>query len=175
MGNLEESTGPWFGAAFDPSQVNRHTVGFMSFVLQANGDGSLTYTVNGVTVVKSVNRFAFRKNDLSGSYQGHVVMRGDDPRGGSYDDATFTIDDQGDHVNMHITIFTGPTCDFSGSSIQYGSQRSMYGTYTCGGTTGHYELNDLMVTAEGLTGSYQGPAGHLGGVITNGNISGARR
>jgi len=175
MGNLEESTGPWFGAAFDPSQVNRRTVGFMSFVLQANGDGSLTYTVNGITVVKSLNRFSFRKNDLSGSYQGHVVMRADDPRGGSYDDATFTIDDQGDRVNMHIKIFTGPTCDFAGSSIQYGSQRSMYGTYTCGGTTGHYELNDLMVTAEGLTGSYQGPAGHLGGLITNGNISGARR
>ena len=34
----------------------------MTFVLQQNGDGSLSYTVNGVTVTKTVNRFAFRKN-----------------------------------------------------------------------------------------------------------------
>jgi hypothetical protein len=131
--------------------------------------------VNGVGVTKTVNRFAFRKNDLSGSYQGHVVMRPDDPRGGSYDDATFTIDDQGDRVNMHISILTGPTCDYSLQSIQYGSQRSIYGDFSCSNRQGRIEMNDLMVTANGLTGSYQGPAGHIGGLITNGHISGARR
>jgi hypothetical protein len=175
-GPLEESTGPYFGAPFNATQVARRVVGSMSFVLQENGDGSLSYTVNGVTVTKTVNRFAFRKNDLSGSYQGHVVMRADDPRGGSYDDATFTIDDQGDRVNMHIVIFTGPTCDFAGRSIQYGSQRSVYGTYTCqGGAQGTFEMNDLMVTAQGFTGTYQGPAGHISGLITKGHMSGARR
>jgi hypothetical protein len=173
-GSLEESTGPYFGGVFNPAQVTRRVVGAMTFVLQENGDGSLSYAVNGTTVTKTVNRFAFRKNDLSGSYQGHVVMRGGDPRGASYDDATFTIDDQGDRVNMHIAIFTGPTCDFAGQSIQYGSQRSVYGTTTCAGGT-RFELNDLMVTAQGITGSYQGPAGHIGGLITNGSISGARR
>jgi hypothetical protein len=173
-GSLEESTGPYFGGLFNASQVVRRVVGTMTFVLRENGDGSLQYTVNGVTVTKTVNRFAFRKNDLSGSYQGHVVARGDDPRGATYDDATFTIDDQGDRVNMHISIFTGPTCDFAGQSIQYGSQRSVYGTTTCAGGT-RFEMNDLMVTAQGITGSYQGPAGHIGGLITNGSISGARR
>ena len=172
-GALEESTGPWFGAAFNPSQVVRRVVGSMNFVLQENGDGSLSYTINGVTVTKTVNRFAFRKNDLSGSYQGHVVARADDPRGATYDDATFTIDDQGDRVNIHVKIDTGPTCDFIGRSIQYGSQRSVYGTHNCEGGT--FEFNDLMVTAQGFTGSYRGPAGHIGGVITNGNMSGARR
>jgi hypothetical protein len=175
-GSLEESTGPYFGGSFNASAVTRRVVGTMTFVLQENGDGLLSYNVNGVAVSKRVNRFAFRKNDLTGNYQGHVVMRLDDPRGASYDDATITIDDQGDRVNMHIVIFTGPTCDYAGQSIQYGSQRSVYGTYTCaGGSTGTFEMNDLMVTANGFTGSYQGPAGHLGGRITNGNISGARR
>jgi hypothetical protein len=174
-GNLEETTGPYFGGPFDASRVTRRTVGTMAFTLQENGDLSLTYNVNGVTVVKTLKRFAFRKNDLSGSYQGSVVMRADDPRGGSYDDATFTIDDQGDRVNMHIEILTGPTCDYSLQSIQYGSQRSVYGDYSCSNRSGRIEMNDLMVTANGLTGTYQGPAGHIGGVITNGHISGARR
>ena len=137
---------------------------------------SLAYTVNGANVVKTVKRFAFRRNDLTGNYQGDVVMRADDPRTSSYDDATITIDDQGDRVNMHIDIFTGPRCDFAGQSIQYGAQRSVYGTYTCAGDSqGTFEMNDLMVTAEGFTGTYQGPAGHLGGLITRGHISGARR
>jgi hypothetical protein len=174
-GALEETTGPYFGGAFDPSQVSHKTVGTMTFTLRENGDGALAYNVNGVSVVKTVNRYAFRKNDLSGSYQGHVVMRSDDPRGGSYDDARFTIDDQGDHVNMHLEIFTGPTCDYTLNSIQYGAQRSLYGDYSCAARQGRFEMNDLMVTAQGITGSYQGPAGHIGGLITNGTISGARR
>ena len=174
-GSLEESAGPYFGGAFDPSQVSRRIVGSLTFVLQENGDGSLSYTANGVTVAKRVNRFAFRKNDLTGSYQGGVVMRSDDPRGGTYDDADITIDDRGDRVNMRIAIFTGPSCDFAGQGIQYGSQRSVYGNFTCGALQGTFEMNDLMVTAQGFTGTYQGPAGHIGGLITKGHISGTRR
>jgi hypothetical protein len=175
-GTLEESTGPYFGGSFSASQVTRRAVGTMTFTLQENGEGSLAYNVNGVNVVKTVNRYAFRKNDLSGRYQGHVVMRADDPRGLSYDDAQFTIDDQGDHVVMQVDIFTGPSCGYSLQSIQYGSQRSVFGNYSCGnGLLGRIEMNDLMVTAQGITGTYQGPAGHIGGFITNGTLSGARR
>jgi hypothetical protein len=174
-GTLEESTGPYFGGPFNSSQVTRRAVGTMTFTLRENGDGALAYSVNGVNVVKTVNRFTFRRNDLSGSYVGNVVMRADDPRGVSYDDAFFTIDDQGDRVNVHLEILTGPTCDYALQGIQYGSQRSIYGDYSCAGRQGRIEMNDLMVTAEGITGSYQGPAGHIGGLITHGTISGARR
>ncbi|HUQ27074.1 MAG TPA: hypothetical protein VM051_00685 [Usitatibacter sp.] len=168
-GLLEESTGPYFGAPFNASSVTRRVVGTMTFVLQENGDGSLGYTVNGTTVAKRVNRFAFRKNDLTGNYQG--IVRGD-----GYDDATFAIDDQGDRVNMTIDIFTGSNCNYAGKSIQYGSQRSVYGTYTCqGGRQGTFEMNDIMVTAQGFTGTFQGPPGHSSNLITNGRMSGARR
>jgi hypothetical protein len=175
-GKLYESTGPYFGTAFNPAAVMRREVGTMTFSVDASGEGRLQYSVLGLQVVKQVRRYAFRKNDLSGSYQGHVVMRSDDPRGLSYDDATFTIDDRGDTVSMSIDIDTGPKCDFNGSSFQFGSQRSVSGTYACqGGAQGAFRLDDLMVTAHGLTGTYQGPAGHIGGLITNGHISGARR
>jgi len=175
-GQLEESNGPYFGGTFDPSKVTRRVVGTMTFVLQENGDGSLGYTVNGASVAKTVKRYAFRRNDLSGIYQGSVVMRSDDPRGGSYDDANIRIEDLGDHVLMWVDILTGPSCSYSLQSIQYGSQRSVFGSYSCGnGVLGRIEMNDLMVTAEGFTGTYQGPAGHVGGFITKGHIAGARR
>lgn len=175
-GALEESTGPYFGApTFDPTAVKRILVGSMFFQVAEDGSGMLSYSVNGVQVDKRVSRFAFRKNDLSGSYQGDVVMRTDDPRGLSFDDASFTIDDQGDRVSMSIVIATGPTCTFTGQGVQFGSQRAVNGSYSCQGAQGTFSLNDLMVTADGLTGSYSGPAGHIGGTITNGTISGARR
>jgi hypothetical protein len=172
-GALEESTGPYFGATFDATAVQRRVVGSMTFTVDPGqfNTGFLSYTVDGVTVTKRVNRYAFRQNVLTGSYQGHVVMRSDDPRGLSYDDAKFSFDDQGERVDVAIDIYTGNKCSFSGFSIQYGAQRSIVGN--CG--LASVRIDDLMVTANGFTGTYSGPAGHVGGMITKGHISGARR
>jgi hypothetical protein len=98
-------------------------------------------------------------------------MRSDDPRGLSYDDAKFSFDDQGERVDVAIDIDTGNKCSFSGFGIQYGAQRSIVGN--CG--LASVRIDDLMVTANGFTGTYSGPAGHVGGMITKGHISGARR
>jgi len=174
-GTLEESTGPYFGGPFDPSQVKRRAVGTMTFSVDPFGpsdSGRIAYTIDGVSVSSNVDRFGFRKNDMTGSYQGHVVMRSDDPRGLSYDDATFTIDDRQGLATMTINIDTGPTCTFTSSVKQYGSQLAMAGT--CAGGT-QVIITDLVVTANGFTGTYSGPAGHIGGLITKGHISGARR
>ena len=177
-GTLEESTGPYFGGAFDPAAVNRRVVGTMTFSVAPflpENHGLLTYTVDGVTSGGLVNRFAFRLNNATGSYQGHVVMREDDPRGASYDDATFIIDDTGPYgaFKMDITIETGAHCVIAdGHSTQYGSQRAMSG-HCAGGE--QVVITDFMVTANGFTATYSGPAGHVGGFITKGHISGARR
>jgi hypothetical protein len=174
-GTLEESTGPYFGGPFDASQVKRRAVGTMTFSVDPFGPsnaGRIAYTIDGVSVSSGVERFGFRKNDMTGSYQGHVVMRSDDPRGLSYDDATFSIDDRQGLATMTIKIDTGSTCTFTSSVKQYGSQLAVAGT--CAGGT-QVIITDFMVTANGFTGTYSGPAGHIGGVITKGHISGARR
>src|SRR5207248_3930867 len=130
-GNLEESTGPYFGGSFDPSQVMRRVVGTMSFSVAPNDNGFLSYTVNGISVFKEVSRFAFRPNSLTGTYRGQVVMRTDDPRGLSYDDAQIAIDDQGDTASVSLDIATGPKCTLTGRGPQFGAQRELSGTYTC--------------------------------------------
>ena len=43
------------------------------------------------------------------------------------------------------------------------------------GRQGTFEMNDIMVTAQGFTGTFQGPPGHSANLITNGHMSGARR
>ena len=174
-GTLEESTGPYFGAPFDPSAVKRRVVGTMTFSANPfgpSGQGKLAYTVDGVSVSTGIDRFAFRHNDISGSYRGNVVMRTDDPRGLSYDDATFTIQENGALVTIDMAIDTGPRCVFTSSMRQYGSQLAIAGACAGGGDV---LITDFMVTANGFTATYAGPAGHIGGLITKGHISGARR
>ncbi|HUQ27072.1 MAG TPA: hypothetical protein VM051_00675 [Usitatibacter sp.] len=172
-GDLYESTGPYFGTSFNPAAVTRRRVGTMSFFVDESGQGQLSYSVDGTRVnTKSVQRFAFRKNDLSGSYKGMLIMRSDDPRGASYDDAEFTIDDRGDQVVMDMKVFTGLRCTYTGQSLQIGSLRSIAGTHSCGGT---FRMDNIQVSANGLTSTFQGPAGHISGLITNGHLSGARR
>jgi hypothetical protein len=175
-GTLEESTGPYFGGQFDPSAVKRRVVGTMTFSANPFGpanEGRLAYTIDGVSVTTLIERYAFRDNNMFGSYQGHVVMRSDDPRGLSYDDATFDIAENNRQVTMDIHIATGPRCTFTSSVKQYGSQMAIAGN--CTGSGAPVVITDLMVTANGFTATYSGPAGHIGGMITKGHISGARR
>ncbi|HUQ27073.1 MAG TPA: hypothetical protein VM051_00680 [Usitatibacter sp.] len=170
-GSLEETTGPYFGAPFNASSVTRRTVGSVSLQVTEAGDALVTYNVDGATVVTRVSRFAFRRNNLSGSYEGGVAEL--DPASGPYG-ARFTIDDQGERVNISLDIDRVPHCDLSGSSTQYGAQRSISGTYSCvGGAQGSFRMDDVLVTANGLTGSYAGPGVY--GAIRSGNIAGARR
>ena len=75
---------------------------------------------------------------------------------------------------MTLDIDPNGRCTISASSSQYGAQRSVTGTYTCtSGAQGNFHMDDLAVTANGLTGTYVGPGGFR--PITRGNIAGARR
>jgi hypothetical protein len=178
-GTLEESTGPYLGAAFDPSAVTRRAVGTLTFQAMIDGGSAqLSYNVDGVQVVKDVKRFAFRRNDLSGRYLGNVVRSNGDPLGGTDFDAQIAFDDQGSRVNIVIDLNAGvgsaTRCTYSGDSFQSGAARAVEGSYTCqDGRQGSFRMDDLLVTASGLTGSYKGPG--LSGNVTIGNISGARR
>src|SRR5258708_28306282 len=170
-GAVEESTGPYLGGPFDPSAVTRRVVGSFSMQVTETGDALVTYIVDGITVVKRVSRFAFRRNNLSGSYSGGVAML--EPGSGPYL-AQFTIDDQGDRVNMTLDIDPNGRCTITARSSPHGAQRSVTGAYTCtSGAQGNFRMDDIAVTANGLTGMYAGPGGLL--PITRGNIPGARR
>jgi hypothetical protein len=141
--------------------VKRRVVGSMTFTVDTGqiNEGLLSYTVEGVTVTKRVNRYAFRANVLTGSYQGHVVMRSDDPRGLSYDDAKFTFDDHGKPSTSRSISTTGPKCTLSG--IQHPVRRAALHRrpYTCAGP-----CRDLQ---------HRRPHGHANGFT--GHVFGSRR
>lgn len=176
-GALFESTGPYFGGSFNPSAVTRRQVGTMTFDVRDRASATLSYTVDGVSVTKSVSRFALRKNSLTGTYLGHLASSEDDPAGASAEAMSITIDDGNAGFTMRtqpqgaIQPRSGANCTYTATApIQFGEQRLVSGTYTCdGGSSGAFTMDNVFVTYHGFTATFQGAwvtKGHMEGVRT---------
>ncbi|HUQ27077.1 MAG TPA: hypothetical protein VM051_00700 [Usitatibacter sp.] len=166
IGALQESTGPYFGTAFNANAVTRRQVGTMTFQVQPDGSALLTYGVDGVGVSKVVNRFAFRKNTLTGTYLGHRRS----PYGET-DAVSITIADDGGTFNMDV-VGNGndASCHYTAPLAQRGEQRRMDGNFTCtNGRVGRFVMSHVVVTWDGFTATFDGND------YTNGRIEGVRR
>jgi hypothetical protein len=76
-GTLYATTGPWFGAvAFDPSAVTVTAVGTVSLSVPFVNQATLTYSVNGVQVVKTIQRQNLVTLNFSGQYRGALSQTG---------------------------------------------------------------------------------------------------
>jgi len=174
-GPLNETTGPYFGTSFNPASVTIRQVGTMSLQLVDQGSAVLNYSVDGISVTKRVTRFALRNNDLSGSYIGHTAAtNADAPASLTRNPITITIGDTGSSFLMttdRAPTGSAPTgsCTFRGPpATQFGAQKFVAGTYACaGGQSGTFTMNNLFVTFDGFTGTFEGL-----GVV--GHIEGAR-
>jgi hypothetical protein len=166
-GPLTEVTGPYFGTAFNPQAVTRRDVGQMSFQARSDGTASLDYSVDGVRVSKPLQRFAFRKQDFSGSYLGSYAHDRQ---------AQITIDDSGPEFRMQLVDRFGGmgTCNFTAPLAQLGSLRTMNGTYACGSRTGTFSMQHATVSAEGFTARFDSPMFDFR-AIADGHIAGVRR
>lgn len=177
-GPLYETTGPYFGSVFNAAAVTRRQVGTMAFSVRDRSTASLTYTADGVAVTKTVSRYAFRKNSLTGTYLGHLAASEDDPGGARQEAVAITIDD-GDGGFVMQTRPEGGTQSPSGANCaytappatQYGEMRRVSGTYTCTGAPGGtFSMESMFVTFNGFTASFQGAwvaRGHMQGVRAN--------
>jgi len=75
-----ETSGPWFGnVPFNPAQVTNRVVGTMTWVATSTSAGTLTYTVDGVSVSKLLVRQTLVFDDFSGRF--YLDMH---PRPGKY-------------------------------------------------------------------------------------------
>lgn len=177
-GPLYETAGPYFGNAFNPAVVTRRQVGSMTFDVRDRSSATLSYTADGTSVTKTVSRYAFRKNSLTGTYLGHQATSEDDPGGLRHQAMTITIDD-GDsgfvmqtRLESDMQLPPGATCTYTApAATQYGEQRRVSGTYACvGGQGGSFSMENMFVTFNGFTATFQGDwvvRGHMQGVRAN--------
>jgi hypothetical protein len=187
-GDLLATTGPWFGTVpFNPLAVIRTVVGTMSFVATSDEGGTLTYSVNGVQVTKSVVRQTLKDDDYSGSYAGmiHQVAQGcPNPADLGITDnrMDFDIAQSGQSLSIQSQqqgMF--PVCQSSGSfatSGQLASSQQVIGSCSDGSSKGNVmALSRINVTPSGVMMDFTAPSTNLGskGCSFAGSIFGIRR
>jgi hypothetical protein len=72
-GDLYVASGPWFGAFFNPAAFTARRVGTLQFDAGDVDSATLTYSVDGVVVTKSIQRQLWTYEDFSGSYYGGFI------------------------------------------------------------------------------------------------------
>jgi hypothetical protein len=178
-GDLSQATGPYFGSpTYAPPGDNR-TVGTVTFTATSPTTATVTYSVDGVTVTKNVQRLTLASHNLSGTYIGSFLSLqhscanplSNGPFNGS---GTFTI---AHNLGAQTVIITAVltdnlvnfTCTYQGAYSQLGKIGSIAGTYSCtSGQAGAWNAAEIEVsTLGGILGRYSatnaGPACQITG------------
>ena len=175
-GALYETTGPVFSGAFNPNAVNSRMVGTATFEYTAPLSGRLTYTVDGVTVVKQVRRLTWAVNDPSGTYAMSLSTRSN-----ACNPTVITTKNLG---TVNVTLSNGAltlvtsngtpldNCTFRGDYSQEGHMGASNGTYQCSQSgNGPFSLSEIEVGIHGLMARFDGT---LSGCVVYGNLAGTR-
>ena len=169
-GTLYQTTGPYFGGPFNPAAVNAPAVGSMTLAFNSPDTGTLSYSVNGVSVVKSIQRQTFRTDNLTGHYLGGLTANGTGCSGVAngpiliFD--TLTVSQSGNSISMRVDFFsrTGQqsSCTFNGTLAPSGRQSNIGGgSFSCttGGApsnSGTFAIGAVTSGPTGFSGSFSG-------------------
>ncbi len=158
-GPMYQTMGPWFGTFFNPSAVSVRQVGTATFTAFVEA-ATLTYSVDGVAVTKSLTRQTFRNNELTGNYAG--VFRettsgcGNPANNGTVESVVGAFISNTTSAMTMSTNEGGFICNWTGNYRQSGRMGSSTGTYTCGAIVGSYEMVEIEANPSGITGRYTG-------------------
>ncbi len=136
-GNLFTTVGPYYGGPWNPSSYAATLAGTASFFPSSAYTGTLTYTVNGTTVTKSIQRQTLKTITLGGTYTGGQAGTyggGNCILSSPYKD-TFdvTVTQPGDGtVSLQFAYTSGLSCTLSGTLVQQGQLYQVpNATYVC--------------------------------------------
>lgn len=175
-GPLYQTNGPWFGAAFNPSAVGVRQVGTITFTFTTITQGTVTYSVDGVAVTKSIVRQTWKNNNLGGSYLGASIGTYSGCASGNGPDeepAVFTVTHSGSSMTV-AAAFSGYSCTYSGLYQQNGRMGAMSASLACSdGTRGTLSAFEVEASISGFTG--RGIAQFGGSCMWTGRFGGLRR
>ncbi len=160
-GDAYLSTGPWYGAPFDPAHVTRRRTGELIFFPYESG-ATVSYTIDGVTVVKAVERLSLRTFDLAGVYYTSARFDVSGPVGCGAGRTTYgvplVVRHFGDEVQFEMSLHGGAKkCTYRGPYVQDGKLGSFSGQYSCtDGETGTMRFFELAEHSQGITARFEG-------------------
>jgi hypothetical protein len=193
-GVLYRTSGPWFGAGFDPGIVENQAVGTLTlqYAVLAVGEASirLSYTVNGMTVTKALLRMTWESNAvrLPGAYYGGMSVALSpvpQPNGCVPDVPTFFPAGGELRINMSapdtIALIRGDGIDtvsiIAGTYLQSGQFGVLTGSIFRGQLASPPRIADALIT--NVVVSAEGFLGHIQVVkdlcVYEGTIGGIRR
>jgi hypothetical protein len=144
-GPMYETSGPWFGTFFDPNTVGVRQVGTVTFAATVYS-ATLTYSVDGTAVSKTLMRMTLRNNDLTGDYAG--ILRSSAAGCASGTNSVFeetraiSITTSGSTFSME-TVAGVLVCRYAGNYTQTGRMGRSQGTYTCRALRGTYDFEEI--------------------------------
>ena len=179
-GALYLTNGPWFGAGFfDPSSVGVQQVGTMTAYFPFVDSGTLSYSVNGVVVNKSITRQLLRLEDFTGDYIGGIeeTLAGcaNPANNGAVEDFAFiTVNHVGTSMSIVTSDATGFSCTFNGVYGQAGHMGQLTGSFSCSnGDQGNFNAFEMEVSRSGFTARFTGNDIFCSSI--SGRIGGLRR
>ena len=178
-GTTYTTTGPWFGGLYN-TPYNWREAGTASFKPGSATSAVLEYTVEGVSVRKTVQRQKLTDDDLTGTYT--VLTRQTQSCPGLPTQTEVVVDDVViQHAAGRFNYVQGPVgdrCTLDGSWRQDGILGSASGTLTCDdGLTGTFNIDGAVTNAVGFTASFTA-TGRMGNGFTcslSGTVNGTRR
>ena len=178
-GPLYTTTGPYFGAGtFNESQVTPRQVGAVSFAAGQIGSGAISYTVDGVSVTKSIQRQTWRNENVNGVYLGAISGSYGGcgaARNGTFESSiTLTVGHDGGSTITMREEGPGYFCNYSGIYTQSGRMGQIEGTGTCSdGSNQSFTATEVQGGLTGLT--MRLGAQFAGTCVFNGRMGGVRR
>jgi hypothetical protein len=138
-GDLYLTNGPWFGTVpFNPNAVAYRKVGTITWNAQYVESGSITYSVDGVALTKSVVRQLLAYDNYNGIWLGAVhdtVTACSNPSGnGTFEYfATVTVAQNAQNINLTLVAQNSARLTVTGTLTQYGQFGEVAGgTYSTG-------------------------------------------
>jgi hypothetical protein len=179
-GDLYATTGPWFGTfPFNPANTTATKVGTMTWMLNSVEQGSLTYVVNGVAVVKEVARQTLVFDDFSGTFKG-ALHRTTTECSNPLNNGTFeffveiVVSENGQSATVSLTGEDASNITISGKVFQDGQFGKIFGTYSSStGEAGDANLFETNVQVNALTARFSLHSNN-NGCQNDGYISGIR-
>ncbi len=162
-GPLNITRGAWFGAAWNPAAVATTSTGTATFTFNDKKSLRLVYSSAGTTVNKTLTRFTYAAQNISGDFYGAELGTPTNcTNNGKYFAfslfsiaANFAPGSAAGAIKIiqETGGSTGSTsCTLSGNFTQYGTSLEASGNYTCTtGTTGTWRATDGQFSDEAFS------------------------
>ena len=163
-GALYESTGSAVGTPWRPQDVHRSLAGSISFRARPDGKAELEYLIDGVTVVKHIERYTTQPDRLEGLFFTSLLPRYDSCPAGFeglnvFERGAMTVlRDGADRKQIHMVFDDGErlSCSIHGTFYRHGRSGDIRGSYACSdGGRGGIEFRNIEFNSVGFVARFQ--------------------